>query len=363
MFSFLTNYINNNNNNIFDENKDILTNIPENKCKLKSQFYNKHNKLIIAIKFFCEKYAKNNKIVISLSGGVDSMVLTSIIKNLGYNVICGHVNYNNRKETKEEEKFLQDWCIYNNIKLYIESIETIKRSNMKRCEYELKSKNIRFKFYKTILSNENVDKIFLAHHKDDIVENIFANICRGRYILDLGVMKEESIINDVCIIRPLINFYKDTIYNFAYNNNVPYFKDTTPHWSVRGKYRNKIHPLLSETFSNNIRENLFNLSNQVNDWNEMISKQIIDPFLDNIIYDLNSCRFNVESYKDYPSCFWNIILMKIFYKYNKNCPSRKAINVFMNSISNINVCFISLSDCCVCYNKNYHILIEFKIEI
>ena len=364
MLSFLTNYINN--NNIFDENKNILANIPEIKSKIKSQIYDKYDKyseLITTINYFCDLYNNNNKIIVSLSGGVDSMVLTSIIKYLNFEVICVYINYNNRIETKKEEEFLQKWCNYNNIKFYIESIENIKRSTLKRSEYELKSKNIRFDFYKNILKKENVAKIFLAHHKDDIIENIFANICRGRYILDLSVMKEESIINDVCIIRPLINFYKEAIYDFALNNNVPYFKNTTPEWSVRGKYRDKIYPLLVETFSNNIKENLFNLSIQASNWNELITKQMIDPFMDNVIFESNNCSFNVEKYKDNPMCFWNIILMKIFYRYNKNCPSRKAINVFINSISFKNICYISLSDCCICYNKNFNISIRFKILI
>ena len=54
----------------------------------------------------------------------------------------------------------------------------------------------------------------------------------------------------------MINFYKETIYNFAHKNSVPYFKDTTPDWSVRGKYRNKVHDNLEDTFGKNMKENL-----------------------------------------------------------------------------------------------------------
>ena len=55
--------------------------------------------------------------------------------------------------------------------------------------------------------------------------------------------------------------------------------------------------------------------------------------------------------------------MKLFYHYGKNCPSRKAINVFMQSIQTKNVGYISLSDSCVCRNKNYEITINFKLVI
>ena len=55
-----------------------------------------------------------------------------------------------------------------------------------------------------------------------------------------------------------------------------------------------------------------------------------------------------------------MIFMKLFYRYNYNCPSRKAIQVFMNSIKTKNSGFISLSDNCVCKTYNYEITIIFN---
>ena len=132
---------------------------------------------------------QKQKFIVSLSGGVDSMVLITIIHYLGYHVIGVHINYNNRIETTEEEQFLEFWCNKNSITLYKKSINEIKRSQSKRSDYEIITKNIRLDFYKEIMKKE-CDLILLAHHKDDIVENIFANVCRGRYILDLAVIKK-----------------------------------------------------------------------------------------------------------------------------------------------------------------------------
>ena len=57
---------------------------------------------------------------------------------------------------------------------YVNSIsKSIKRGNMKRSDYESESKEIRFNFYKKIMKEENIDYVLLAHHKDDIIENIF----------------------------------------------------------------------------------------------------------------------------------------------------------------------------------------------
>ena len=339
--------------------KNILELIPKDNRHIEEYNYDEKNDLFKIIKEFCVN-SKNNKFLISLSGGVDSMVLISIIHYLGYEVIGIHINYNNRNETLLEEKFLLQWCNYNKIKLYTKVIENLKRCNSKRSDYESITKKIRFDFYKEIMNIENINMILLGHHKDDIVENIFANVCRGRYILDLAVIKKESIVENVNISRPMINFYKKSIYEFAELYQVPYFKDTTPSWSVRGKYRNEIYPKIEETFTPNVKENLIGLSKQSYEWNNLIQDEIIQPFMDNIVYYENKVNFNIEKYINYPLCFWNIIFMNIFYKFNKNCPSRKGIQNFMNTIKEKNNCYISISNCCVMSIKNYVVLIEFK---
>jgi len=341
-----------------DDYKNILEFIPQHKQKICEQKFDKSNDLILAVQTFCEK-TKLKKFMVSLSGGIDSMVLTTILKLLGYDVICVHINYNNRKETLDEQRFLEQWCYNNNIKLHVKAINEMKRNNTKRSDYECESKKIRFDFYKDILIREDISFIMLGHHKDDIVENIFANVFRGRYILDLAVIRERCLIKDVNIARPMLEFYKKTIYEFAKVYQVPYFKDTTPEWSVRGKYRNKIYPLLEDVFTTNVKENLIVLSNQSDQWNELVSQKIIEPYFKTIIFDLKKCVFNVEEYKDYPLCFWNVIFMKIFNNYGKSCPSRKAILVFMNSIKIKNVGFISLANCSICRNKNYEVTITF----
>lgn len=356
------NYVFGYSNDYVDSYKKVLEFIPNIKEKISDQNIDKQNILLVKLKEFVEKNDKT-RFIVSLSGGVDSMVLTTILKYLTCEVICLHINYNNRPETKQEQEFLEKWCNYNGIKLYIKTIDDLKRATTKRCDYEAMTKKIRFDFYKEIMTKENVDQILLGHHKDDIVENIFANVCRGRNILDLAVIRETCSIENVNVARPMLEFYKETIYDFAIKYQVPYFKDTTPEWSVRGKYRNHIYPLIEDAFTNNIKENLIKLSNQSDEWNEIVQNTIIEPFMKTLKYTATNVEFNVENYNNYPIAFWSVILSNIFFKYGKSCPSRKAIQVFMNNIQTKNVSYISLSNSCVCRNKNNNITIEFKIQI
>lgn len=349
--------------NKYSDFESVLEFLPEYTSRIKNQIINIDIPLVNTIINYL-KTLNTKKVLVSLSGGVDSMVLITIIKFLDYDVSALHINYNNRNETKLEQKFLEEWCYYNSIQLHIKSITSLKRGEMKRSEYENQTRIIRYDFYKEVLSKEKINAIMLAHHKDDIIENIFANVCRGRNLLDLAAISDSTEIDGVKILRPLLSHFKDDIYDFANKYSVPYFKDTTPKWSVRGKYRNTLYPMLIDTFSFNIKENLLKMSQQSDDWKLLVTKEIINPFMKNVNFTDKGCVFKIdENYISYPITFWNAIFQNIFYKFGKSSPSKKGITSFMNNIQTKNVSYISISNTCVCRNKNYEITIEFKITL
>jgi tRNA(Ile)-lysidine synthetase-like protein len=365
LYSLMREYVNSANID-YNKFKDILEFIPENRIKIKHRLLDNNHELITCIHDYCQEQNRE-KFIVSLSGGVDSMVLITIIHYLGYDVIGVHINYNNRSETIDEEQFLYNWCSFNSIRLYKKSINEIKRANSKRSDYEIITKNMRLDFYREVMEKEGSDLILLGHHKDDIVENIFANVCRGRYILDLAVIRKHSMISDINIGRPMIEFYKQIIYDFANKYQIPYFKDTTPEWSVRGKYRNMIYPVIEDAFTKNVKDNLIGLSNQSYEWNELIYKQIIHPFIEKIKFDFDDyesyIEFNIDNYRNYPLCFWNVVFMNIFNQFGYSCPSRKGIQTFMNNIKKQSVRQASISNHSKCFIKNSIVKIEFKNKI
>jgi tRNA(Ile)-lysidine synthetase-like protein len=352
----------------YNNYEDVLEYVPSNQKQIRNQCI-KHEDLIDTIKQYCDE-KRSMKYVVSLSGGVDSMVLISILHFLRFDVVGIHINYNNRKEGVSEMRFLEEWCAFNKILLYTKSINKIIRFNMKRTDYELQTKQIRFDFYKEVCKKEKSSYVLLGHHKDDIVENVFANVCRGRNMLDLAVIKKDSIINDVHIGRPMINYYKDIVYDFAHRNQIPYFKDSTPKWSVRGKYRNIIYPSIEDAFTKNVKENLIRLSAQSQQWNELIYQSIITPFISSIVIETNEnknkiLQFNIEQFVDYPMCFWNIVFNDIFNKYGYKSPSQKGILSVITTIKK-NISMedhtphkVSLSKECICIVQSFNILLEF----
>ena len=272
---------------------------------------------------------------ISLSGGVDSMVLLDLLLRANKRIIAIHVNYNNRDESKLEEQFLRGYCEARDVEFICHSFD-FKRGSINRNIYENLTKKIKFGVYKSVLQKYNAENILLAHHKDDIIENIFTNFCRGDNFLNLSVIKEYSTILGVNIYRPLLNFYKDDIYNYAHYYEVPYFLDTTPDWSVRGKFRRRILPELFNTFPG-LKSNLLGIAKESEEWGSLIQSDFIDKYLNKVSAYDNYIEMPIvsgEDYSTFPACFWQEIISRVFHRYSLSAPSRKSLNIFVEYLKN-----------------------------
>ena len=217
------------------------------------------NEIIIST---LEKYIMKHKIqsfTISLSGGVDSMVLCYGLKTLQekykLDLQAIHINYNNRETSVYEKDLCVYWTHLLNIPIYVRSITEIKRTKDKDRElYETITRDIRFGMYELLESS-----VVLGHNKDDKIENILSNIKKQRNYNNLFGMQEKHF-DRVEICRPFLNITKSEIYDFARRMNIPFVYDSTPKWSERGKSRDILIPFLNN-FDERILNGLESLSN------------------------------------------------------------------------------------------------------
>ena len=147
---------------------------------------------------------------------------------------------------------------------------------------------------------------------------------------------------DVNIVRPLINYYKNDIYDYAHFYQIPYFLDTTPDWSVRGKFRRILLPKLYDTFSGptGLKNNLLSIAKESDEWGTLIQTRFIDRYLQLIKYTESTVEMPIvtdhEDYSEFPICFWNVIIGKVFHKFGTCDPSTKSLYIFMNALKNKN---------------------------
>lgn len=190
---------------------------------------------------------EKRKIAISISGGVDSMVLSNIMRGIcernGIQMILLHIRYNNRDCCENETDLLRYWAKVMDTPLYIRNIDelTRSRSSQYRTMYEDVTRRIRFGFY------DYFDcPILLGHNRDDTFENMFSNLAKNIHFDNLKGMKPFTVESDITILRPFLSIDKERIIEYAHAAKIPYLEDSTPPWSRRGKTRDVLMPSIHQ---------------------------------------------------------------------------------------------------------------------
>lgn len=219
----------------------------------------------------------NDKIVLGVSGGPDSISMLHIlnhIKNekiIDFKIVVAHINHMIRKEAVEDEEYVNDYCKKNNIECYIKRIDVQKIANNKRIGTEEAGRNARYDFFDEIMQKTNSNKIAIAHNKNDKIETILMHILRGSGVL--GLKGIEPIRQDK-YIRPLIECERSEIEAYCEKEQLEPRIDKTNFENeyTRNKIRNVVIPYIQKEFNPNIIETINRLSEIIGSENDYIDK-------------------------------------------------------------------------------------------
>ena len=180
---------------------------------------------------------KKQKYLLACSHGPDSMALFFMLKEEGYNFAVAHVNYHLREESDEEQKELEAYCAKNNVELYVKEVtESLGENNL-----EEQCRIIRYTFFKELVNKYHFYAVLVAHNQDDVIETYLMQKTRQNLVEFFGI-KENPIIFDTKIIRPVLNYTKQELLMFCNINKVEYSIDKTNLQDVflRNKIRHQV---------------------------------------------------------------------------------------------------------------------------
>lgn len=164
---------------------------------------------------------KNDRVLIGVSGGVDSVVLLDILakiqRKMNLEIAVAHVNYGLRKESDSDNEFVKDLAKKYGFPFFEEKVK-LNGGNI-----EEKARDIRYSFFNEVCEHNGMNKVAVAHHKNDLVETFFLNLTRGSGLTGLVSMKPK---NDR-LIRPLLFTARKEIEEYAKANNLKYVEDVT----------------------------------------------------------------------------------------------------------------------------------------
>ena len=265
----------------------------------------------------------NKKILLAVSGGVDSMTLLHLFSLTKLNFSIAHCNYNLRSNESLEDEFLVKKIAKKlKIELHIKNINIKNYLNKNKLSVQIAARKIRYDWFNSLIDKYHFSYIITAHHLDDQLETLLINIGRGSGIEGLIGIPESKLL-----LRPLLNFTKKEILTYANDNNVIWNEDSSN--SKNNYLRNSIRNLLIPKWKDlvpDLEKNLKKTINNLKSTNFIINELIRDFKNINFIKSDHGIRININELKKLnPNSFF---LHAIFKKYGFNHPNEiiKIIN-------------------------------------
>lgn len=192
-------------------------------------------------------FEKSERILLAVSGGVDSIVMVHLFKDAGFNFGIAHVNFGLRgEESQGDEAFVQNFAEQIEVPFYVRHFNTKQYASQNKISIQMAARDLRYAWFEELLNEHGYRFIATAHHLDDQAETFFINVLRGTGISGMhGILPKQGKI-----IRPLMFTTREKIMSVAIDRNLAWREDRSN--KSRKYLRNKLRlDVLSELYKIN----------------------------------------------------------------------------------------------------------------
>ncbi len=199
-----------------------------------------------------ELFSKSDKLLLAVSGGVDSVTLAYLLQHLGYDFHLAHVNYRLRgADSDADEVLVRNLAAQMQVPIHVMQADIAKEQKRQGISVQMAARNVRYDWLTRLLKKEGLQYMVTAHHADDSLETSIFNLTKGTGIKGLrGIKSAEGLVR-----RPLLCLGKAEIEAYAQEHSLQWREDASNTTSKyqRNKIRNLVIPHLKE-----INDNLTN---------------------------------------------------------------------------------------------------------
>lgn len=209
-----------------------------------------------------ELFTHDDKLLLTVSGGVDSMVMMSLTAAAGYRFGVAHCNFQLRGiESEEDEVLVENEARRYGVEFYNKRFDTVGEMERTGESMEMAARRLRYAWFKELCEEHGYTAIVIAHHGNDSIETFFINLLRGTGLRGLtGISTQVGHI-----VRPMMFATRKIIHDYAVAHRIPYREDSSNRSTkyLRNKVRLGVVPMFKDIkpqFTNIMRRNIARLS-------------------------------------------------------------------------------------------------------
>ena len=255
---------------------------------------------------------KGDRLIVGVSGGVDSMVLLHLLnacrEAFDLSLIVAHVNHGLRPvESEKEAELVQKEAARLGLPFEYGQFNVKEFQKKGGLSPQDAARRVRFHFFDDLLQRHHAQKIALGHHADDQVETFLLRLIRGSGIQGLKGMLP---IRDGKVIRPLLGVWEEEIQSFAMEKKIPFLSDSSnlKRDYLRNRIRLALIPLMEREYQPNFKEILLRTSNILREEDDYLEKGAEAAYQKVVREERETLSFKFSEYQSlHQAIQWRVI--------------------------------------------------------
>ena len=190
-------------------------------------------------------FSKQDRVLLAVSGGIDSVVMTRLFSEAGFQFAIVHCNFGLREEESDaDEKFVRKLARKADVPCFVKNFDTEEFARDHKLSIQMAARELRYNWFEELAQAEGYDYIALAHHQNDQLETMLLNLTRGTGIAGLhGISPKRGRF-----IRPLLFADKEKLFGYVTEKQIIWREDSSNASTKyqRNKIRQEVVPVLEE---------------------------------------------------------------------------------------------------------------------
>ena len=225
------------------------------------------------------------RMVVAVSGGLDSMVLLRVLTALGeldLALTVAHLDHRLRPESRSDAEFVESASAELGLSCTTGARDVAGFAAKRRQSLEEAARTLRYEFLDRVMRETNSSRIVLGHHADDQAETVLLRLLRGSGTTGLSGM---AALREERYVRPLLSFDRRTLADYAARERIPFREDRSNSdlRFARNRIRHELIPHLESAYNPNIVRTLGRTAQLLRDEDDALNEAAQEA-LETVVY-------------------------------------------------------------------------------